>query len=73
MASLFFYRYKLLESNCYKLLEELATFISSCLKGHFPLVFEQLQKVRNFEGFGEKEASIKDILLTTNVITRDYN
>jgi hypothetical protein len=37
------------------------------------LVFEQLQKVRNFEGFGEKEASIKDILLTTNVITRDYN
>jgi hypothetical protein len=51
----------------------LATFISLRLKGHFPLVFEQLQKVCDFEGFAKGEACIGNSPFTTFVVARDYN
>lgn len=66
-------RYKHRKKDCYKVSEELATFISKRLKCIFPTVFEQLEKIKEGEGFVSSEASIGFSPFTSFSITRDYN
>ena len=54
----FFFRYKHKVKDWYKLSEEFASFLSERLRCIFPTVFEQLEKIKEAEGFLSNKASI---------------
>ena len=59
--------------DCYKLSEEFASFLSERLKCIFPIVFEQLEKIKEAEGFLGNEASIGMTPFTSFTVTCNYN
>ena len=68
-----FFRYKYKVQNCYKVSEEFASFLSERLRGVFPTVFEQLEKIKEVEGCDGSEACIEMSPFTCFSVTRDYN
>ena len=59
--------------DCYKLSEEFASFLLERLRCKFPIVFEQLKKIKEAEGFLSTEASIGASPFTSFIVTRDCN
>ena len=59
--------------DCYKLSKEFANFLSERFRCKFPTVFEQLEKIKEVEGFLSTEASIGASPFTSFTVTCDYN
>ena len=59
--------------DCYKLLEEFASFLLEILQCKFPTVFEQLEKIKEVEGFLSTKASIGASPFTSFTVTHDNN
>ena len=68
-----FFRYKHKVQNCYKVSKEFASFLSERLKGVFPTVFEQFEKIKEAEGCDGSEACIRMSSFTCFSIIQDYN
>ena len=68
-----FFRYKHKVQDCYKVSEEFASFLSERLKGVFPTVFEQLERIKEAESCDGGDACIGASPFTCFTVTRDYN
>ena len=65
--------YKHKVQDCYKVSEEFASFLSERLRGIFPIVFEQLEKIKEAEGCDGSEACIGMSPFMCFSVTQDYN
>ena len=59
--------------DCYKLPEEFASFLLERLRCKFLTVFEQLEKIKEAEGFLSTESSIGASPFTSFTVTREHN